>query len=71
MCLSEVHVTEERIFYKAFPNAIRISQFEFDTILFFYPDMQIVQVADEDIENFMNEETAHEETEDKKLISND
>lgn len=75
--------TGEEKFLEVFPKAIRISKFEFDVILFFFPDMQLINVADDNLIEMIgigneiprpevNEgayaEDEHEESEDQNLI---
>jgi hypothetical protein len=76
-CISETHLTPEngeRKMFELFPKAIRISQFEFDILIYFFPEVEVIQIADERIEDELKEDDGayaddeHEETEDKKLI---
>lgn len=82
LCMSEKHILNEKTFLEVFEYAIRISQFEFDCILYFNEGIEIIHVADDNIhalieeKNNINEflsqlpDTGHEESEDKN-ISND
>lgn len=45
-CMSEDHIKEEKPFIKTFPEAVRISQIEFDLLIFFYPERSVVEVGD-------------------------
>jgi hypothetical protein len=64
VCMSEEHITDGKKFLELFSKAIRISTFEFSLIYYFYPDIEIVTVADDKIHS----ELQHEESEDQKLI---
>ena len=54
-CMSETHIENETKFKKVFPEATRISRFEFDTLIFFQPQIQVIEVADEAITAEHNE----------------
>ena len=91
LCMSEKYIVDtekssaEQKFVELFPKGIRISQMEFDCILFFHPDMEIVTIADDNIlltiareqDPEMTEErldqlqyeAEHEESEDQKLLN--
>jgi hypothetical protein len=90
LCMSEKYIctddksTAEEKFSGLFPKAIRISQTEFDTILYFDPDMEVVTVADDNILSMIAKEDTfvpdndgayaedeHEESEDQKLTNTD
>ena len=65
-CMSEDHVTDENKFRKAFPQAHRISQTEFDLLIYFYPEKQVVEVADTGIadEPFEDDGAPYDDTND-------
>lgn len=73
ICLSEEHINDEKKFVELFEKAIRISIFEFDLIHYFYPEIEIVTVADDKIHSQLQEDEGayanddHEESEDKYL----
>ncbi len=54
--MSETHITDEEKFLKVFPMAIRITEIEFDLLLFFYPERKFVTVADDRIIDELKEE---------------
>lgn len=56
--MSDDHIEDEKKFLKAFPEAVRISQFEFDALIFLYPERKVIQVADAGIEEEFEDEGA-------------
>lgn len=91
LCMSKVHIiddersTGEEKFLALFPKAIRISKMEFDSIIYFFPEMEIVTVADDTILSSIAKEevpyttdeemkelftSEHEESEDKDINEN-
>ncbi len=57
-CISEDHIQDEYKFRKAFPDTVRISQFEFDALIFLYPERQVVEVGDAGILDEFEDEGA-------------
>ena len=53
-CLSETHIQDESKFLKVFPGALRVSQTEFDILIFFFPDRKVVEVGDAEILDELN-----------------
>jgi|CXWL01.1.fsa_nt_gi hypothetical protein len=45
-CMSDVHIDKEQKFIKIFPEAVRISQIEFDVLIRFRPDIKVIEVGD-------------------------
>jgi hypothetical protein len=89
LCMSEKFIkddeksTGEQKFLEIFPKAIRISQMEFDLLIYLRPEIELVNVADDNLLHMIakedefnpegNEgayaEDEHEESEDKNITN--